>query len=60
MNNLIYWIDKSFVQETAQAKIGRILSEEELIQLTKMVEFGLWDAVNIQLTPAIDEVNQDN
>lgn len=55
---LIYWIDKQFVQETAQARIGRGLNDEELVQLTKMVEFGLWDAVSISLNAAIDEVNQ--
>ncbi len=57
-DELIYWIDKDFVQETAQARIGRNLNDEELTQLTKMVEFSLWDAVNITLKAAIDEVNQ--
>ncbi len=57
--DLIYWIDKDFVQETAQVRIGRSLNDEELNQLTKMIEFGLWDAVNISVKTAIDEVNQD-
>ncbi len=57
-DELIYWIDKDFVQETAQARIGRNLNDEELAQLTKMVEFGLWDAVNISVKTAIDEVSQ--
>ncbi len=55
---LIYWIDKQFVQETAQARIGRSLNDEELTQLTKLVEYGLWDAVFDTVKIAIDEVNQ--
>ncbi len=57
-DELIYWIDKDFVQETAQARIGRGLNEEEITQLTKLVEFGLWDAVFDTIKIAIDEVNQ--
>jgi len=56
-DNLIYWIDKDFVQQTAQARIGRSLTDEELSQLTKMVENGLWEAVNISIKTAIDEVS---
>ncbi len=57
-DKLIYWIDKDFVQNTAQARIGRSLNDEELAQLTKLVEFGLWDAVFDTVKIAIDEVNQ--
>ncbi len=57
-DELIYWIDKRFVQETAQERIGRNLNDEEIAQLTKMVENGLWEAVNISLKTAIDEVSQ--
>jgi hypothetical protein len=57
-DELIYWIDKQFVQETAQTRIGRNLNDEEIAQLTKMVENGLWEAVNISLKTAIDEVSQ--
>jgi hypothetical protein len=57
-DELIYWIDKQFVQETAQERIGRNLDEEELTQLTKMVEFGMWDAASISIKTAIDEVSQ--
>ena len=57
-DKLIYWIDKDFVQETAQARIGRSLDDEELDQLTKLVEFGLWDVVFDTVKIAIDEVNQ--
>ncbi len=56
--DLIYWIDKDFVQETAQARIDRSLNDEELAQLTKLVEFGLWDAVFETVKIAIDEVTQ--
>lgn len=55
---LIYWVDKDFVQETAQSRIGRNLEDEELTQLTKLVEFGLWDTVFETVKIAIDEVNQ--
>lgn len=57
-DELIYWIDRQFVQETAQERIGRNLNDEEIAQLTKMVENGLWEAVNISLKTAIDEVSQ--
>jgi len=57
-DKLIYWIDKDFVQDTAQARIGRSLNDEEIAQLTKLVEFGLWDAVYDTVKIAIDEVNQ--
>jgi hypothetical protein len=56
---LIYWIDKQFVQDTAQARIGRILNGEELTQLVKLVEFGLCDAVFDTVKIAIDEVSQE-
>jgi len=57
-DKLIYWIDKDFVQDTAQARIGRSLNDQEISQLTKLVEFGLWDAVFDTVKIAIDEVNQ--
>jgi hypothetical protein len=57
-DDLIYWIDKSFVQNTAQERIGRSLNEEEISQLTKLVEFGLWESVYATVKIAIDEVNQ--
>jgi len=55
-DDLIYWIDKQFVQEMAQERIGRSLDEEEITQLTKMVEFGMWDAAGISIKAAIDEI----
>lgn len=54
-DDLIYWIDKDFVQNTAQERIGRNLNDEEITRLTKMVEFGLWDAVYDTVKIAIDE-----
>lgn len=57
-DDLIYWIDKDFVQNAAQERIGRNLNDEEITQLTKLVEFGLWDAVYDTVKIAIDEVNQ--
>ena len=53
---LIYWIDEWFVQETAQATIGRNMNEEELRQFKKLIEFGLWDVVFDTIKIAIDEV----
>lgn len=57
-DDLIYWIDKDFVQETAQTRIGRGLNDKEISQLTKLIEFGLWDVVYDTVKIAIDEVNQ--
>jgi len=58
-NDLIYWIDKDFVQNTAQERIGRSLNDDEIERLTKLIEFGLWDAVYDVVKIAIDEVNQN-
>ena len=55
-NDLIYWIDKDFVQKTAQERIGRNLNDVEITQLTKMIENGLWEAINISVKTAIDEI----
>lgn len=55
-DELIYWIDKEFVQETAQGRIGRNLTDEELSSLIKLVEFGLWNVVFDTVRIAIDEV----
>jgi hypothetical protein len=57
-NDLIYWIDKDFVQNTAQERIGRSLNDEEISQLTKMIESGLWEVVSISVKTAIDEISQ--
>lgn len=57
--DLIYWIDKQFVQKTAQKQIGRTLSEEEIERFTKAVEFGLWHCVYDVVRFAIDEINEN-
>ena len=59
-DDLIYWIDKDFVQQTAQERIGRDLNKEELSQLTKLVDFGLWNVVFDTVKIAIDEVAENN
>ena len=56
--DLIYWVDKQFVQETAQNRIGRNLSDEEIARFTKLLEFGLWDAVFDTVKIAIDEISE--
>lgn len=55
---LIYWIDKRFVQATAKAKIGRSLDDLELYKFKKMIEFSLWDIVVDTIEIAIDEVTK--
>ncbi|HQU84928.1 MAG TPA: hypothetical protein PKY59_17445 [Pyrinomonadaceae bacterium] len=57
-DELLYWIDKDFVQETAYTKIGRNLNEEEMLRVKKLIEFGLWDAVYDTIKIAIDEVTE--
>ncbi len=57
---LIYWVDKWFVQETAKGRIGRTLNDMELYKFKKMIEFGLWDLVVDTIEIAIDEVNNEN
>lgn len=54
--DLVYWIDKDFVQQEAQGRIGRDLNDEEISQLTKMLENGLWEAVNVSIKAAIDSI----
>lgn len=44
-DELIYWIDKWFIQETAKDKIGRELSEDEIAAVTESIEWGLWHSV---------------
>lgn len=51
---IIYWIDKEFVQDTAEDIIGRELTEDEIIAVTKSIEWGLWDSVFEVTKIAID------
>ncbi len=57
---LIYWIDKPFVQAAAKANIGRNMNDEELRQFQKLVEFALWDIIIDTIEIAIDEVVNEN
>ena len=40
-DEIIYWIDKFFVQERAKEIIRRKLTEEEIIECTNFIESGL-------------------
>ncbi|MGI8787954.1 MAG: hypothetical protein ACR2HG_09360 [Pyrinomonadaceae bacterium] len=59
-DELIYWIDKEFVQETAKDKIGRELSEDEIVAVTKSIEWGLWESVFEVTKIAIGLAVEDN
>lgn len=59
-DELIYWVDKWFVQETAKGKIGRELSEDEIIAVTKSIEWGLWESVFEVTKIAIGLAVEDN
>lgn len=52
--NLLYWIDKWFVQEVSKQEIGRELNEDEIAHVTKSLEWGLWDSVYEVTKTAID------
>ena len=54
-DELVYWIDKTFIQDAAQARIGRSLNDKEMQRFTKIVEWGLWDSVCDTINVAIDE-----
>lgn len=54
-DELVYWIDKQFVQDAAQTRIGRNLNDNEMQRFTKIVEWGLWDSVCDTVNVAIDE-----
>lgn len=51
---LIYWIDKLFIQEISKQEIGRELNEDEIAHVTKSLEWGLWDSVYDVTKIAID------
>lgn len=54
---LIYWIDKEFVQERAKTRLGRELTDDEIRQTTKFIEYGLgWSVFEI-IDIAIDETS---
>jgi hypothetical protein len=51
---LIYWVDKDFVQEIAKNRIGRELNEAEMAHFTESMEWGLWESVFEVTKIAID------
>lgn len=58
--DLIYWIDKEFLQERAVTLFGKELNVDEIIQTTKYIESGLsysaFDIIDI----ALRETKEDN
>lgn len=59
-DELVYWIDKGFVQEIAKDKIGRELSEDEIAAVTKSIEWGLWESAFEVTRIAIGLAVEDN
>lgn len=57
---LIYWVDKWFVQEIAKDRIGRELNEDEMASFTKSMEWGLCESVFEVTRIAIDLATQEN
>lgn len=55
--DLIYWIDREFVQARALSLFAREFSDEEIIQATKYIEWGLSTAVFEVIDIALKEVN---
>lgn len=53
-DDLIYWVDKWFVQEIAKDRIGRELTEDELDKFTESMEWGLCESVFEVTRIAID------
>ena len=54
-DELVYWIDRKFVQHAALARIGRNLNNDEIQRFTQIVGWGLWDSVRDTVNVAIDE-----
>ncbi len=57
---LIYWIDKWFVQERAKQIIGRELNEDEIVRATDYIEWGLCDSVFDVISVAIKETVKES
>ncbi|HMS40930.1 MAG TPA: hypothetical protein PKE69_11935 [Pyrinomonadaceae bacterium] len=55
---LIYWIDKEFVQYRAKHLLGRELTDEEIRETTKLIEYGLGASVFEIIDIAIDETSE--
>jgi hypothetical protein len=54
-DEIIYWIDKEFLQWRATELVGRELDEEEIARATKYIEWGLSASVFEVIDIAIDE-----
>lgn len=54
-DEIIYWIDKEFLQWRASELIGRELDENEVARATKYIEWGLSDSAFEVIDIAIDE-----
>jgi hypothetical protein len=58
-DEIIYWIDKEFLQWRASELIGRELDEEEIARTTKFIEWGLsasaFDVIDIAIGETMSE-----
>lgn len=54
---LSYWIDKEFVQYRAKHLLGRTLTDDEIRETTKFIEYGLGGCVFDIIDIAIDETS---
>jgi len=58
--DLIYWIDKDFIQDRAISLFGKEFSEEEIVQVTKYIESGLAYSVFDIIDIALKETKEDS
>lgn len=58
--DLIYWIDKDFIQDRAISLFGKKFSEEEIVQVTKYIESGLAYSVFDIIDIALKETKEDS
>lgn len=58
--DLIYWIDREFVQHRAFELFGREFSDEEIRQVIKYIESGLSASVFDVIDIALREVKEKN
>jgi hypothetical protein len=59
MTELIYWIDKEFVQWRASELLGRELDEDEVERTTEFIEWGLSLSALEVIDIAINETIQE-
>lgn len=55
--DLIYWIDKEFVQFRAKSLFGKEFSEDEIVLATKYIESGLAFSVFEIIDIALREIH---